>query len=77
MTINLDKLLTVARTVAKAVVPGAPATLAAGEAIFDFARSIRPTLSEADQAKLAEGLEPLLAVMNRDVDQALRDLRGE
>lgn len=77
MTINLDKLLTVARTVAEAVVPGAPAAIAAGEAILDLARDVRPTLAESDQARLAEGLEPLLATMNRDVDQALRDLRGE
>jgi len=77
MTINLDKLLAVARTVAEAVVPGAPAAIAAGEAILDLAGDVRATLAESDQARLDAALGPLLATMNRDVDQALRDLRGE
>ena len=74
---DVNKIIAIAKTVAEAVVPGAPAAIAAGEAVLDLVRDIRPTLAETDQDKLDAALPALLAKMNRDVDEAIADLRGE
>lgn len=73
---DLSKLLAVLKTVAPLVLPGSPAALAAGEAVLDLAKALRPTLTSPDQVALDAALPALLAKMNRDVDQALADLRG-
>jgi hypothetical protein len=72
---DLNKLLAVVSTVAKAVVPGAAEGLAAGEALLDLVKDVRATLASDDQALLDAALEPLLIKMNRDVDAALLALR--
>jgi hypothetical protein len=73
---NLDKLIAVAKTVANAVVPGAPAAIAAGEAIIDLVKDVRAALNATDQAQLDAALTPLLEKMNVDVDAAIADLGG-
>ena len=73
---DLSKLLALIKTFAPIVVPGSASALAAGEALLDLVRSVRPTLSTTDQAALDAALPDLLAKMNRDVDQAIADLRG-
>lgn len=74
--LDLSRLLAVIKTVAPLVLPGSAQALAAGEALLDLVRSVRPTLSASDQAALDAALPDLLAKMNRDVDQAIADLRG-
>lgn len=74
---DLSKLIAVIKTVAAAFVPGSAEAIAAGEAVIDLAKSIRPVLTSTDQAALDAALPDLLAKMNRDVDQAIRDLRGQ
>ena len=72
----LDMLINLAKTVAVAVIPGSGQAIAAGEAVLDLIKSVRPTFSHPDQALLDAALPDLLAKMNRDVDQAIADLRG-
>ena len=73
---DLTLLLNVVKATAQAIVPGAGEAIAAGAAVIDYVRSVMPTLNSDDQETLAVALEPLLAKMNRDVDQAVRDLKG-
>jgi hypothetical protein len=73
---DVTKLIAVARTVAEAIVPGAPAAIAAGEAVLNLVRDVRPTLAATDQAALDAALPDLLVKMNRNVDQAIADLGG-
>ena len=73
---NFSDLLSVIKTVAVAVVPGTSQAIAAGEALLKLAKNVRPTLASTDQAALDAALPDLLAKMNRDVDQAIADLRG-
>lgn len=74
--LDISKLIAVVKTVATTIVPGASAAIKAGEAVMDLVKSVRPTLTETDQAKLDAALPDLLTKMNHDVDQALADLRG-
>lgn len=73
----VENILAVVRHVAERFVPGASDIEHAAASVIDLVRSIGPTLSSEDQAELAEGLEPLLAKMNADVDAAVRALRGD
>lgn len=72
----VDNLLAVATATAKAIGPSLPAALEIGKAVKALAESIAPTLTETDQAKLQQGLPPLLSKMNANVDQAVKDLGG-
>lgn len=74
---DLTKLIAVVRTAAEAFVPGAAPAIAAAQAVVDYAKSVRPTLDSNDQDRLDNALEPLLARMNRNVDQAIADLGGK
>lgn len=69
-------LIEAVKKTAAAIVPGAPEMVAAGEALFNYVKSIAPTLSEPDQLELQAALPALLTKMNRNVDQAMKDLRG-
>lgn len=73
---DISKLIGMIKQVASTVVPGASGAIEAAEAVVDFATGIAPTLAAVDQKALQEALEPLLAKMNRDVDQAIADLKG-
>jgi len=73
----IEKLIAAVKAVAAAVSPKASASIAAAEAVFDLAKDVRATLAEEDQAKLDAALPELLRRMNRNVDQGLRDLRGD
>lgn len=77
MSLDVTKLLAVVKTAAAAFIPGAPAAIAAAEAVIDLAKHVRPTLAESDQAALDAAIPDLIAKMDRDVDQALATLRGE
>lgn len=72
----LSQLINLAKTVAAAVLPGTSEAIAAGEAVLDLIKAVRPTLSATDQTALDSALPDLLNKMNADVDQALKDLRG-
>lgn len=72
----LSQLINLAKTVAAAVLPGTSEAIAAGEAVLDLIKTVRPTLSATDQTALDAALPDLLNKMNADVDQALKDLRG-
>lgn len=72
----LSQLINLAKTVAAAVLPGTSEAIAAGEAVLDLVKAVRPTLSATDQTALDAALPDLLNKMNADVDQALKDLRG-
>lgn len=73
---DISKLIDVVKATAAAFVPGAPAMIAAAEAVYELVKEIRPTLGEQDQAKLDAALPALLDKMNVDVDQAIADLGG-
>lgn len=73
---DISKLIAVVKATALAIVPGAADAIKAGEAVIDLVKSVRPTLSETDAAELDAALPDLLEKMNRDVDQAIADLRG-
>lgn len=72
----LNTLIAVVKTAAAAYVPGATPAVAAAEAVIDLVKAVRPTLASHDQAALDAALPELLSKMNRDVDQAIADLRG-
>lgn len=72
----LSQLINLAKTVAAAVLPGTSEAIAAGEAVLDLIKTVRPTLSATDQTALDAALPDLLNKMNANVDQALKDLRG-
>lgn len=74
---DLSKILAVVKSVAAVAVPGSTAGIAAGEAVIELVKSIRPTLTTTDQETLDAALPELLEKMDRDVDQAIKDLRGE
>lgn len=76
MDINITKLIEVIRKTAEAIVPGAPAMIEAGEALLDFVQDVAPTLANSDQGELRAALPALLEKMDRDVDQAVKDLGG-
>ncbi len=71
---DILKLIAVVKTVGATIIPGASAAIAAGEAVMDLVKSVRPTLASNDQAALDAALPDLLAKMNTDVDQAMKDL---
>lgn len=73
----LDKLLNLAKAIAAAVIPGTSQAVEAAQAIAAVVAAIKPTLTSQDQAALDAGLKPLLDQMNRSVDQAVADLKGE
>lgn len=73
----LTSIVAVVRAAAEQFVPGVARLENAAVAVVDFVKSVRPTLSSDDQVALDAELPDLLARMNRDVDQAIRDLRGE
>ena len=73
---QINKLIAVIEATAKAFIPGAVDPIAAGKAVAELVKSLRPMLSSNDQAKLDAALPAVLAKMNRDVDQAVKDLRG-
>lgn len=74
--INVDRLIEAVRAVTQILAPEYAPAIAAGEAIYALARDIYPTLTETDQERLAAALPELLERMNRNVDQAIADLRG-
>ncbi len=71
---DIGKLIAVVETVAATIVPGASAAIAAGKAVLSLVQSVRPTLASDDATALDAALPALLAKMNADVDQALKDL---
>lgn len=73
---DISKLIAVVKATAAAYVPGAAPAIAAAEAVIDLVKVVRPVLSSQDQAALDAALPDLLTKMNRDVDQAIADLRG-
>lgn len=73
---DITKLVAVVKATAAAAIPGAADAIAAAEAVYDLATSIMPTLASDNQAALSDALPELLAVMNRNVDQAVTDLGG-
>lgn len=73
---DVQALVKLVTSIAQAAIDHTPAVLAAGDALIDFIRSVRPTLSQEDADALDAALPDLLVRMNRDVDQALADLRG-
>lgn len=73
----LTSVIAVVRAAAEQFVPGVARLENAAHAVVDFVKSVRPTLSSDDQVALDAELPDLLAKMNLDVDQAIRDLRGE
>lgn len=73
---DVTKLIAVARKVA-GLLPGGPEALAAGEAVLELADSVAPTLAEADQKALQQGIAGLIEKMDRDVDAALAALKGK
>lgn len=73
---DVSKLIAVVKSTAAAFLPEFKPAIDAAEAVLDLVKSVRPVLSSHDQAALDAALPDLLAKMNRDVDQAIADLRG-
>lgn len=73
---DVTKLISLIQATAEAFVPGVAEFEKAGQAVLDLVGSVGPTLSANDQTALQAALPELLYAMNRDVDQALKDLRG-
>lgn len=72
----LSNIIAVAKSVAEQFVPGVAEFETAADAVFDLVTKVGPILSSDDQAALADALEADLAAMNRDVDGAVKALRG-
>lgn len=76
MSKTVDNLLAIGRVLAPMILPGAGPAIAAGEALLELVSDAWPTLTGDNQAELAEGLKPLLAKMNRNVDDTIARLGG-
>lgn len=73
----LNTLLAVIDRTAHVLGPQAEGAVELGKAVLALAKDVRPVLDSAGQASLDAALPALLAKMDLDVDQAVRDLRGE
>lgn len=73
---DITKLIAVVKATAAAFIPGSEVAIAAGEAVIDLVKDVRPILTSTDQTALDAALPDLLTKMNIDVDQAIVDLGG-
>ena len=77
LNINIGDIVGAISAVAKIMVPGADKLISAGETLVEYVKEIRPTVSKESQEQLDAALPDLLIKMNKNVDQAIKDLRGE